>query len=195
MSRIARQGRTSVNGFTMIELMIVVVVIAIGLALAIPSYEDLLNKRQTTSAAEQTAALMRAGRLEAVKRNQPMTVSYTRTNDTTWCVGMIVGDTACDCTITNTADASFCDVDNAEQRVTSATFPKAQLPAGGVAGTDFTFDPVRGILAAGDLANAHSLTFTSENGNYQLRSNVGATGRVEVCNSDSTKKVPGFDNC
>ena len=43
------------QGFTVIELLIAITVVGIILALAMPSYQDIINKRAVTNAAEQVA--------------------------------------------------------------------------------------------------------------------------------------------
>lgn len=184
------------KGFTLIELMIVVVVIAIAVALAVPSFDRVRQKRQTTSAAEQTAAFIANAQSEAVKRNEEVTVSITRTNDSTWCLGAIMGDTACDCTETVTTETDYCDIEDVAQVLSSAEWPLARVTNGGVsADNTFTFDPVRGIMNTADLGNDHFMTFISESGDFSLQVDVAATGRLRVCNPDSAKKVAGYDAC
>ena len=48
--------RITNKGFTLLELMIVMVIVAIGVALAVPAYQDLMQRRETTSKAEQLSA-------------------------------------------------------------------------------------------------------------------------------------------
>ena len=184
------------KGFTLIELMITVVIIAVAVALAVPSFDRVRQKRQTTSAAEQVAAFISNAQSEAVKRNEEVTVSITRTNNTTWCLGAIVGTTACDCTETVTTETDYCDIEDVAQILNSTEWPLAQVTASGVSADNvFTFDPVRGIMLTADLGNDHFLTVVSESGDYSLQVDVAATGRLRVCNPDSSKKVAGYDSC
>ena len=60
------------RGFTLIELMVVVVIVAIGVSLALPVFDDISQRRQVTSQAEQLAAFISQAQSEAVKQNQPI---------------------------------------------------------------------------------------------------------------------------
>ena len=57
------------TGFTLIELLIVVAIAAILLALAAPSFREMLVKRSVQAAAETLASDMRYARSEALKRS------------------------------------------------------------------------------------------------------------------------------
>ena len=46
------------RGFTLIEVLMSVTLMGIGIALALPSYRDMVEKRQVTNAAEQLAAFV-----------------------------------------------------------------------------------------------------------------------------------------
>jgi prepilin-type N-terminal cleavage/methylation domain-containing protein len=96
------------KGFTVIELMVVIAVIAIITSYALPSYRTLIEKRQVTSGAEQLGGFLSAVQIEAVKRSENITVSYDADE---WCVGIAVGTDACDCTDTDPATAD-CTIDS-----------------------------------------------------------------------------------
>ena len=91
-------GIPASNGFTVIEMMLVVVVLGFITALALPSYSTILEKRQVTSGAQQLSGFLSRAQLEAVKRNENITLSYAMTDSDTWCLGSTSGTTACDCT-------------------------------------------------------------------------------------------------
>ena len=50
--------RCASRGFTLIELVIVVGIVAIGVTLALPSWRSVVEKRQLTSAIEQVASFL-----------------------------------------------------------------------------------------------------------------------------------------
>ena len=203
--------RLTQQGFTLIELLIVVVIVAIGVALAVPSYEDIVQKRRVTSAAEQIAAFIALAQSEAIKRNEVVVISVKRGSDgDVWCVGAMIktaDDDHCDCESNSPNDGDYCDFDvdgaDAPQLINQIGFQSFTMNDSAVAGTtnndfNFNFDPIRGtkVLDSGDFdSNIHTITLISSNTNYSLRVGMSVTGRVRVCNPDSTKKVPGFKDC
>ncbi|MFZ2541189.1 MAG: GspH/FimT family pseudopilin, partial [Gallionella sp.] len=57
------------SGFTLIELMITLVILAIAMALGIPSYRDWVQNTQIRNAAESVQNGLQRARAEAVGRN------------------------------------------------------------------------------------------------------------------------------
>lgn len=192
-----KNGFSAHKGFTIIELMIVIGVIAIITSLALPSYRTIIEKRQVTSGAEQLGAFLSAVQMEAVKRSENISVSYSRTDDT-WCVGITTGLAACDCSETDSTQTDFCQIDG-QARV----FNESNLNYPGVMNAmngdgAFVFDPARGLvytdsnLAAYDSAE---FEFLSDSDTYALNVQISATGRVKYCSDSAGKKVPGYDVC
>lgn len=62
-------GPASASGFTMIELMVVVVVIAVLLTVAVPSFESVMNGNRLAGASNELMASLQTARMEAVRRN------------------------------------------------------------------------------------------------------------------------------
>ncbi|HSM69599.1 MAG TPA: GspH/FimT family pseudopilin [Xanthomonadales bacterium] len=182
------------EGFSLIEVMVTLVVLAIGLAMAFPNWEQSTQKRRLTSSAEQLAAFLSEAQGSAIKHNSELTVSLQHVSATEWCLGAVLGGTACDCTVTDTTNASFCAIDGAPQVLEQSLFGTTEMPAHST-DTTFTFEPIRGIMANADLGNAHSYDLVSENDQFALQVNVLPTGRIRVCGYDSDKKVPGFADC
>lgn len=63
-----------VSGFTLIELMIVLVVLAISLTVAIPMFVQLLHNNQLRQEAHRLLETINLARSEAVKRNLPVSI-------------------------------------------------------------------------------------------------------------------------
>ena len=190
-----KQGSIDTNrGFTLIELMIVIVIIAIGLSLSVPSYTDTLQRRETTAQAEGLVAFVSYAQSEAVKVNKMISVHLTYTDKDNWCIGANEGSAPCDCTETVTSEADFCSLNDVAKVLRSSAQTKSSMVA---ASTDRTlvFDPIRGTMATADLGTNHGLTLESDNGNWSLQVDIGVTGRVRICNPDSTKAVPGYKSC
>lgn len=187
------KGIPTSNGFTVIELMLVLVVVGSIVALALPSYSTVLEKRQVTSGAEQLSAFLSAAQLEAVKRNENITLSYSRTDSDTWCLGSISGVTACDCTETVPTAAGACVIDSQLRVFTDANLNYPAIMNGMQGDGAFAYDPVRGLLV--DLTDALTLELVSRTGKYALNVQLSVTGRLKTCSKDSSTKVPGYDEC
>jgi prepilin-type N-terminal cleavage/methylation domain-containing protein len=186
------------SGFTLIELLVVIAVIGISVTLAVPSWQQVTQKRNLTSATEQVAALMSYAQTEAQKRNRTISLAFKRTDNLDWCVGASLGSSGCDCSETNPEASGFCTIDGTPSSVGAASFKFLKLtgasdsqPAGG--DSFITFDPLRGILQpAGDMLQ---FTFESVNGDHRLRLIIGPTGLLRICNPDSEKQVGGYKSC
>jgi len=189
MIRRTHAGRR-VRGFTLIELLITLMVAAIGVALAVPTFRDINQRRQTTAKAEELATFLNYARSEAIKANAEISVSLVHNSDNDWCVGAVDGRAGCDC---ETADS--CVVDGVELVLGSSTMPKSSM-TNHTADTTFVFDPVRGTKqdALGDLVD-HSYEISSDNTHWALQVSIGPTGRVRVCNPADATEVPGFQDC
>jgi len=188
------------KGFTLIELMVVIAVIAIITSFALPSYRTLIEKRQVTSAAEQLGAFLSSVQTESVKRGQLLFVDYNRTDDKNWCMGVVEVDltvspaiTSCDCKLANCKIDSQLRVINQD----NLNYPDIMKSMDGDGG--FVFDPVRGLVfnKHDDLVNYDSaeLELLSEEGTYALNVQITATGRVITCSKSSGLKVPGYKVC
>lgn len=71
------RGRTDARGFTLIELMVTVSVLAIILSIAVPSFQSIINGNRLTGAVNEAAAIVQSARMEALRRNQRVSVCPT----------------------------------------------------------------------------------------------------------------------
>ena len=191
-----------------------VVIVAVGVSLAVPSYQDIVQKRRITNGAMEIAAFLALTHGAAIKSNKPVAVSIKRESDgDVWCLGAMIkttDDDHCDCESNSPGDGNYCDFNpegaGAPMMVNQVGYERFTMNDSRVAGTsnndfNFNFDPVRGVKLADDGitvdGNNHDITLLSTNDNYSLRVSISVTGRVSVCSPDSAKKVPGFDdvNC
>lgn len=75
-------------GFTLVELVIVMAIVAIGAALAFPGVAQMLSNRQVQSAAESILTGLNQARSEAVRRNTPVNFSL-RADRLGWTVAQV----------------------------------------------------------------------------------------------------------
>ena len=68
----ARGGRSS--GFSLVELMITIVVLAVIIAISAPSFTGVFNGNRLTSRANELVASLQMARSEALRRNAPVLV-------------------------------------------------------------------------------------------------------------------------
>jgi prepilin-type N-terminal cleavage/methylation domain-containing protein len=186
------------SGFTLIELLVVLAVIGLSITLAVPSWGLVSQKRNLTNAAEQVSAFLSIAQTEAQKRNQAVSLAFSRTGDQDWCVGKTIGQTICDCTETDPTSAQYCTIDGTWSSLGATTLHSLNLieakdtqPSSG--DSFITFDPVRGILQP--VGDKLELTFESTGGHYQLRLSISPTGLLKICNPEGTKMVGGYAKC
>ena len=200
--------RTS-RGFTLIEVMIAVFIVTVGVVLAAPSFSEAIQRRQLSAGAEEISALLTYAQSEAVKRNEAITVSWYTPGEHSeqWCIGIIEGDTPCDCRKTAPGDANYCAVDGVPYRLQQTDFVDINFefmhmnpPVG-----SFAFDPVRGIMTNvsstevldGDwLFYLHSNEGSGATRAYELEIWASITGRVSIC-ADTYRKsiIGGYPEC
>jgi type IV fimbrial biogenesis protein FimT len=75
--------RAAGRGFTLIELIVAIAVLAILVALAVPSFTALINGNRVTSAANEMVASLQLARMESLRRN--MRVAVCQSGNATSC--------------------------------------------------------------------------------------------------------------
>jgi len=181
------------RGFTLVEVMMTVVLLAIGLALALPSYRDMVEKRQVTNGAEQLASFINTAQGVAMKTNQVVTISYDRSADNDWCVGAVSGTTPCDCTQTNSEAGDYCQIATQPFILNNGHTGDLDLMHNINGDGAYAFDPIRGLFM--DLDDSLKVELRSPSEDFRLNLMVNSTGRVIVCSNDSTHGVPGYAVC
>jgi type IV fimbrial biogenesis protein FimT len=165
------------RGFTLLELMIVLVILAILVTLAIPMF-DMVEKRRVRGAAEEIYSAAQFARSEAIKQSRDMFfVAGISADGANWCVG--VGNVAnCNClngacternTVFNVATTRTNLVDNAGAALAAASPVSAQ------------FEFARGtVVGVGDTVRVQHTAKPSAANRYQLNVVISRMGRVQI---------------
>jgi type IV fimbrial biogenesis protein FimT len=201
------------KGFTLVELLVVLALVAIVLMLAAPSFRDMIELQRLRSASAQFVTDVQFTRTEAVSRQEVTGISF-QSNSAMSCYivhtcATVPADT-CTCTCMPSSNPS-CSGAVREVRT-------VRLPAdGGVSlapervGTSafisskITFDPATGGMTSWVASGIFGLspdtntefwakaTLISAGTAPSLRTKIGALGRTQVCAPGG--RVSGVDPC
>ena len=187
------------KGFTLIELMVVLVVVVVTLLIALPSFTAFNQRQKLRGAADGVLSVWNDARFEAAKRNVNVKFGY-RTSGSDFCVGAATttdpNDTVpCDCTSATPA-SDTCDV--SRYPATQAEWNDVTLNSGSTFGganhvVVFDLKQLRLVDASG--AGAISLDDPAGSKNYRLNVRVDKFGRGVICHSNASGLDPlsGFD--
>lgn len=177
------------KGFTLIELMVSIAVLAILLIVAIPSFVDFRERVAVRGAGDQMVSFWANAKLEAIKRDQPITVSI-RTSGADMCLGASTTAALCTCFAAAGA-ATTCDVarypDPTAQKdwrgVTAVGTPTLGQSSGMA-----TIDPKRGHLL--DARDVGGLTVQSDGEKaFRLRLYVDRWARPYLCAPTNSPRI------
>lgn len=184
----------SSRGFTLIELMVTIAVLAILLTLAAPSFNDFFQRYRLRGAADDVATLMAVSRSEAVARNRDVAIVFSGTG-TAWCVGgaaaaepaapgvRVDAVPSCSC-------SGDCTIGGKVMESQGANYRGVTM---GAAPATFVFDRLNGSVQP--LNAATVTTFQSPNGKYSLSVRVSPLGRGRLCVPSGSPAMAGFATC
>jgi len=165
-----RVPRDRASGFTLVELMIGIVIVAVLASLAMPSFLDTLRNSEVRNAAESITAGMQRARAEAVSRNA--NVQFVLGAGSSWTVDYeikpVPGDPPIDSRSSNEGSRNVTVTAVALDGATAATtiiFNSLGQPKVGVPATE--------QLARIDLAAPRATT--------SLRVTIGVGGNARMC--------------
>ena len=197
------------QGFTIIELMIVIVIAAIGIALAVPSFSDVIERKQLGGATEAAFQHLQRAKSQAIKRSKSILVDFN-VNGTDWAIGFT--DKMAGCNAEDASGASACTVDENNDIVANTVllvmrvagsdynnvtmsqfvgFVDPTVPNGDCASADddneACFDFLRGLSKTGQ--------YDFDSANYKLRLQVTMMGNVVICVPALEKAMTGYQEC
>mgnify|MGYP006431161229 CR=1 FL=1 len=89
--------RLKSQGFTLIELIVTVSILAIGAAIAVPGFQNLIQSNRVSTQTNNFISSVKVARSEAVKQGQPVTMRAVEGNfGNGWCIYQ--GPSGTDCT-------------------------------------------------------------------------------------------------
>ncbi|HIG64946.1 MAG TPA: prepilin-type N-terminal cleavage/methylation domain-containing protein [Methyloprofundus sp.] len=156
-------------GFTLVELIVIVAIIGIIASIAVPSFQDMIEKGRLKEAVESLKSDLMFARTEAIKRSSNINVAIVE-NGSNWCYGINDDNTGCACGTVN---------DCGIKAIAGNQFYGTSV------GADYapTFNFRRGTTTAGGA--------TISTSNYTARVKVSNEGRITICSSN----LGGYDAC
>lgn len=185
-----------IAGFTLVELMVTVAVLAILMAIAGPAFNDFFERYRLRGAADEVASVVASARAEALMRNRDVSVVFTGVGGA-WCVGATAapepaapGDavtTSPSCTCADT-----CKLGDRVVEAKAASHPNVALEAAPAA---ITFGRANGARTDPAPSAAANATLKSPSGKYSLRVAVSPLGRGRLCTPSGSPSMSGFEAC
>ncbi|MCM2296658.1 GspH/FimT family pseudopilin [Rhodoferax sp.] len=171
------------RGFSLIELLVTISVIAILSAIAVPSFQSMIETRRLIAATEGVYAHLQFARSEAVKFGFAANLNVSIKTGTPWCLGISNATASCDC---NTAGACVYGPDAVMQRnLIGSEFTNVALSTNQA---NAQLDGIRG----GFGGTAGTITLTSSPSNRTTNIVFSRLGRVKIC---SASGVGGYPSC
>jgi prepilin-type N-terminal cleavage/methylation domain-containing protein len=182
------------SGFTLIELLVAIIVSAILLAIAVPSFMRSIDKSRLVGATENLFSEMRMVQTESIKRGQVIEVVFQTSGAAdaggyyaTWCYGL--RNTAVIASTCNCFDGSNCQIESGASNKfkTSDEYKNLKIKLG-VSGNTFSFNPRRG---------------TADSGNVEFKSSYDMLARIVVnpvmrimpCSPSGSGHIANFPSC
>ncbi len=170
------------RGWSLVETLVVMAVLGVLAAVALPAFQHLADNARLRGLAEQKVATLRLAMSESIQRGQPVSVSYREAEGgQPWCYGLSL-QSGCDCRV-----PGQCQLDGVERVTWGHDHPGIGLVAG-LSGKRFAIQPRRGTVTAGNVQ------LTGRNGKG-LRVVVSGLGRIRVCSPAGDAQLNGYPVC
>ena len=179
--------RSRISGFTLIELIITILVMAILLGIGVPSYMSFKEDNALLGAAQAVYSDMQFARSEAIKRDvNDIQIRFFSSN-VNWCY-QVSDNTSC-----NACGDSDCDIhgDNIVRGISSgsANFPNIILQTPSSAADISIFSHPT------SLSNSNSVVFSYGTSGKQISVQLLPLGRVLICTPSGESGISGVEQC
>lgn len=179
-------------GFSLVEAMVVVSVIAILATLAVPAFGEFIDRQRLKGAAETLQIDLQFARSEAVRRNAFTTVTFATGEGWCYAIGTVANRTAATtCTCATPAHASCIKV--VDGGSTARDYAGIRLSSA----TAFRFEPTTGRTLKADGSNADApfaATVRSSLSGKAARTSVNLLGIGRLC-SPADAALPDYPAC
>ena len=151
------QNTNRLGGFSLVELMVTIAILAIVITIAVPSYNDILERKRTKGLTTAITTDMEFLLVEAAKRNLNVSNTFSATGY------VMVADNSGTAITVKSATYS----DHYDGSTATANFGGGAL--------SYTYNPKLGRLT-GNIGN-----ITVSNGSHSLQISVNPLGRPSIC--------------
>jgi len=174
------------QGYTLVEMLVVLGMVGVLAAAGIPSFSDSIARKRVTGATEGIYGLLLQTKASGPIRDTNMSFN-TNAGATPWCAGYSA-TADCDCTITTSCVVNVAGT-NVTQVLNGTAFNGVIIAENFATGGGTTFSRVRG-----NASQAGTVAVSS--GNWQLNIVISTDGRTRVCHpNDATSSISGYIAC